>query len=366
MNRHSDSGKQARFGEAQESSSVGFVGERLIPAGGVRWQGYSHRQMWDMIMRSRPAELFARADQWQAAATRLEEANTALQQRLNTLLTTWQGPAAEAAATSQQRLLNWAQEAAVRASTIGMQLANYGNALVSARQRMPQPQHRWADLSFRDGDGANALDGVAGAHLLLQMMSNRLPTAQQAREAKREAVLIMQELEGNAADAERGMPQFTSAPPTTDGEPHPGHWPPQVPVGPDPVFGQSPRPVEPFDVGTTTAQFAGDPVGYGPGESRGSLPHGGGAVGGQPGPLGGGRAAGELGVLGKGVGIRPEPFGVLGQGGPAAGHGSGPFPGAAGARSDGDEDTEKPLADYIEPDDIFKDDRPVYPPVWGV
>jgi hypothetical protein len=224
--------KQAVFGEVIRNTATGGVADRIIPAGGVRWEGYSHRQMWDMIMRSQPDELFRSVDQWRSAAIRLEECNKTLQQRLNTLLVTWQGPAAQAAADSQQRLLNWAQEAATRASTVGTQLGNYGNALVSARLRMPQPQHRWAELDFRDGDGANALDGTAGAHLLLQMLSNRLPTAQQAREAKRGAIQIMRELEANAVEAERAMPQFSNAPNTTNEGPL--HREPPIPRPPLP------------------------------------------------------------------------------------------------------------------------------------
>lgn len=337
--------------------------KQTMVSGGVWWEGYTHRQMWDMIMRSKPAELFARADQWRAAADTLVDCNRTLQQRLNALLATWQGPAAAAAAASQQRLLNWAQEAATCASTVGAQLGNYGNALVSARLRMPQPQHRWAELSFRHDEGANVLDGTAGAHLLLQLLSDRLPTAQQARAAKRDAVQIMRELEGSAIEAERAMPQFTTAPPTTaplrPGPPHPS-YPLPLP-GQPPTFDADPPSFDgPTLIATTTAQAVGDPAGYGLGESRGFLPHG-----------GGGAAGGQVEVSGRGPGMGAGwpggavPGGWSAAGTAAAGSGGGFMPGAAGARTDGDKDTEKSLADYIEPDGIFTDNRPVSPPVWG-
>lgn len=356
-------------GEVRGNPSAGGLDTRVTPASGVRWEGYTHRQMWDMIMRSTPAELFARVDRWHGVATRLEEGNRLIQQRLNTLLATWRGPAAEAAAASQQRLLDWAQDAASRASVVGTQLGNYGNALVSARMRMPQPQHRWAELSFRDGDGAKALEGTAGAHLLLQMLSDRLPTAQQAREAKREAVVIMRELEGNAVEAERAMPGFTSAPTTgNEGLVEPSPRPP-VPVrpspGPDPLLTHGTQPAFGGAYVGTTAQAVGDSGGYGisggygMGESRGGIPHGGGAVGGQPGlvgrgPLGGGGVPGAAGL-----------GGAMARGG-AISPGSGFLPAPVGARTDGDEDKEKPLAEYLEDDGIFEDDRPWSRPVWGV
>jgi uncharacterized protein YukE len=366
MGKRAHNDKQAMVGEVRGNSSAGGL-DRL---GGVWWEGYSHRQMWDMIMRSRPAELFARADQWRAAADRLVECNRTIQQRLNALLATWQGPAAEAAAFSGQRLLDWAQEAATYASTVGTQLNNYGNALVSARLRMPQPQHRWAELSFRDGEGANALEGTAGAHILLQLLSDRLPTAQQARAAKRDAVQIMRELEGNATEAERAMPQFTSAPKTTyeaptrpvtpfpsDPSPSPGH---------SPIFDAGPLFDGTAPIATTTAQAMGDPAGYGSGDSRGFLSPGGGGVGG-----GGYGAGGQVGVSGRGSAMGAGRLGGVVPGGwaaagtAAASSRGGFMSGPVGARTDGDEDTTKPLADYIEPDGIFTDNRPVSPPVWG-
>ncbi|HEV2779012.1 MAG TPA: PPE domain-containing protein [Actinophytocola sp.] len=364
---HGDKGMVV--GKVRRVSSDSGLGDRIRPADGVHWEGYTHRQMWDMIMRSNPDDLFARVEQWRTVANTLLDRNRALQQRLNTLLDTWHGPAADAAAASQQRLLNWAQETVTRASAVGTQLGNYGNALVSARLRMPQPQHRWAELSFRDGEGANVLDGVPGAHLLLQMASDRLPTAQQAREAKREAVQIMRELEGNAVEAERAMPQFSDAPQTTTGT-EPNHqWRPQPTstlAGPGRPLIQDARPS--FD-GTTTAQVVGEPVGYGSGQSGGSHPYGRGGADPLAGraPLGGD----HLGVIGKSPLPQAGTPGGSVVGGSATraaapGLGGGLMPATAGGRSPEDEDTIKPLADYLEPEDIFMDDRPVSPPVWGV
>ena len=384
----SSSQAHAVIGTAHRESAVGGIHDAGIPVGDVRWEGYSHRRMWDMIMRSRPRGLFARADRWRAAADLLVEQNKFLQRKLNTLLATWQGPAAEAAARSQQALLDWAQEAATRASTVGIELGNYGNALVSARMRMPQPQQRAAELAFRDGDGAQVRDGTAGAHLLLQVLSDRLPTEQQAREAKWDAVRIMRELENDAQQAERAMPRFSAAPRTTnDAAPSPTPVPPGA--VPAPLPGPAPAPMPgPADVdgvvpATTSAQAFGQPTAAGAGEFRGTLTPPGVGPGSGPGDVvgrggspwgagaGGGAApGGVLGAPGRGglPGAGPSGGGAPGgTGGRAAvaGTGGGFVPGAGGAREDGDEDTAKPLADYLEGDDIFTDDRRVSPPVWG-
>lgn len=367
MGKRGHNDTHAVVGEVHGSPSAGGLGS----LSGVWWEGYTHRQLWDMIMRSNPAELFARADQWRTAAGKLVDCNRTIQQRLDALLATWRGPAAEAAAASGKRLLDWAQEAATSASTVGTQLSNYGNALVSARLRMPQPQHRWAELSFRGGEGANVLEGTAGAHILLQLMSDRLPTAQQARAAKRDAVQIMRELEQSAIEAQRAMPQFTSAPQTTnEASPHPvPHFPPYPSSSPGqpPIFDVQPSFDGTAPIATTTAQAVGDPAGYGSGDSRGFPSPGGGGYGGG-GQIGGGYGAGgPVGAPGRGPAMGAGWLGGVVPGGwsaaGAAGSGGGFIP--AGARTGGDEDTEKPLADYIEPDGIFTDNRPVSPPVWG-
>jgi hypothetical protein len=370
MREETHNNTEAVFGEVRTSTVEGFAGS-VIPIGGVVWEGYSHRKMWDMIMRANPDELFERVRQWHDVASRLAESNKIIQQRLNALLLSWQGPAAEAAAASQQRLLNWAQDAMTRASTVGTQLGNYGNALVSARQRMPQPQHRAAELNFRHDEGVTVLEGTAGAHMLLQMLSDRLPTAQQAREAKHDAVQIMRELEGNAVKAERAMPQFNDAPKTTKpGQPNPVQPRPWREPGPrapyhDPVSGSGwsiGDADSSFDgtasVGTSAAQAVSAPVGYGPGEIRGASPLG-------------GAGGGQMGVIDRGTPAGPGTFGASASGGLAArtapaGPGGGFLPAAVGGRSDGGEDTEKPLADYLEGDGLFTDDRPVAPPVLGI
>lgn len=76
------------IGRVREGATVGGV----TPASGVRWEGYRHAELWDMIMRSKPDELFARVDRWHAIADKLAECNEFLQKRLNVLLTTWRAP----------------------------------------------------------------------------------------------------------------------------------------------------------------------------------------------------------------------------------------------------------------------------------
>ncbi|MGB3437358.1 MAG: PPE domain-containing protein [Actinophytocola sp.] len=376
--------------ERRKAERYGIVDNGSVVSGlkgsddGVFWEGYSHQEMWGMIMRSEPSKLFERVDQWQRVAAKLEERNVQLQTELNNLLKTWQGPAAAAAAASQQKLLTWAQDAATRASTISTQLADYGNALVDARMRMPQPQHRQAELGFRDDEGATVQDGTVGAYKLLQLNSDRLPTEQQRREAKNEAVRVMQRLEKDADTAERAMPRFSPAPPVTVA---PDPAPPARPAPANPAIPDAPQDPGPqtppgmgspgFASGAPTApsavSFDAPGTGLGPGapESGGRPSYGDGRFG-PPGngPLGAGPFRGETGVLGErpvaGVGPVTQSVGASGMPGRPGngGHAPGVMPGSAGTR--GDEDKEKPLADYLDgPDDVFSVDQPAYPPVLG-
>jgi uncharacterized protein YukE len=375
--------------EPRKTERYGVVDNEPIVSGlkgsadGVFWEGYSHQEMWGMIMRSRPSELFERVDQWQQVAKKLEAYNKLLQEELSKLLTTWQGPAAAGAAASQQKLLSWAQDAATRASTISTQLANYGNALVDARMRMPQPQHRQAELDFRADEGTKVQDGAVGAYKLLQLNSDRLPTELERREAKNEAVRVMQRLERDATAAERAMPRFSAPPsvtaapdPAPPDSPRPGApQPPALPPSPDPQMPPSAAPPG-SPPGFQTTPAAASPAvpgtGLGPGvpDSGGRPPYGGGVGPLGNGPWSAGPFHGGTGVLGErpaaGLGQVTKPGGASAM--PVrpgtAGHAPGLMPGPASARSD--EDKEKPLADYLEgPGDVFSVDQPAYPPVLG-
>lgn len=384
--------KMVLVAEVVGSPSVGG----FLPAdpSGVRWEGYSHGDMWSMIMRARPDQLFARVDRWRAVAARLVEGNKGLQRELDALLRTWQGPAAAAAATSQQRLLDWAQEAATRADAVGARLGDYGNALVDARARMPQPQHRTAEMRFRDGEEVTVRDGAAGAHMLLQMLSDRLPSARETREAREEAMRVMRELEAEATRAEQAMPQFAAAPKTTNEAVPPPVWPGTDPDRPwtrpgGPTPGTFPPPLpEHASPTTTSAQAAGEYPGRGPNAFPGATPNGPGGQGALSGPGGGmltgagpyggsgqhqagahnqngPRAQGGMAGQGPVPGAKPQPAVPPSTRAGSAGGMNGFVPGGAGARADGDEDREKPLAAYLEADELFKDERPVSRAVWG-
>src|SRR5215207_4673969 len=107
--RRLGSGMPEQQGDRGQSGGRRRGRQRL---GHVRWEHFSHRHMWNMIMDARPDEVFERHREWRDLGRQLVEVNTAVQGQLNTLFTTWRGSAAMTAALGNTSLLAWAQEAA--------------------------------------------------------------------------------------------------------------------------------------------------------------------------------------------------------------------------------------------------------------
>jgi hypothetical protein len=361
--------------------------------GHVRWDGFGHRHMWNMIMDARPDDVFERHERWTKLGASLAEVNTAVQQTLNSLFESWRGSAAITAALSNTHVLGWAQEAAESVQQVGEQLGHYGNALVEARNRMPQPRHVYYERTFRAGDGATVLNGPENTYTLLQLADDQMYTLQERREAKQRAVEVMQAFEANAIDVRQQLgtipPLHGSIDPDGDGgSDDPSLIPSPGPGGVPPSWRPLPGDAGPAPTGSMGADpsFAGSGAGsggvggaggYGPGTGAlGMAGTGADAVTGGRGP--GGPFTGMAGPRGVGAGASAMGRGVgalpgQGVGAEAAARGAGagargggafypPFGGAGG----GEDDRDKPLAPYlVAEDDLFDDDRVVAPPVFG-
>jgi hypothetical protein len=370
--------------------------------GHVRWDGFDHRHLWNMVMDARPNDVFDRYERWTKLGARLTEVNEAVQGTLNTLFGSWRGAAAGTAALGNTGVLNWAQEAAETIQRAGEQLGHYGNALVDARNRMPQPRHVYYERSFRAGDGATVLNGPENIYTLLQLADDQMYTLRERREAKQRAVEVMRVFEADAIDVSQRLETI----PALQGSNNPDGDQSQVPVPPlDQSQGQGrqpfPLPVPDGDSAAWTAAAGANPTRAGTGAGAGTGGYGLGAGG-----LGaGGLGAGGFGVAdptadpvygGRGLGGRSGSRGVAagarlagrgagalaGQGAAAEaaaarGGAAGTRGGAAGTRGGAfcspgsgaggrDDDRDKPLAPFLVADgDLFADDRRVAPPVIG-
>lgn len=362
--------------------------------GHVRWEAFTHRHLWNMIMDAHPDEVFERHREWRELGRTLVDVNTTVQTELNTLFVSWRGSAAVTAAISNTNLLAWAQEAAETTQEVGEQLGNYGNALVEARKRMPQPRPVDAERAFHSGDSVEVLNGPENAYVLMALLDDNQYTDRQSREARLQAIEVMRAFEVDARRVETQVDQSYGTPPPTavtgGGGITPAVPPPPVPLPPSggPPPGVPPSPAYPGSPATTSQQGAG-PVATGSGVSgpAGIGGFGTGALGGAAAGAGagadavyGGRglagavgAGGGPGAMGRGIGGLPggaaaEGAAARGAAGAAGGSGRGgmlypPMGGGLGAR---DDDQEKRLAAYVvADDDLFDDDRPVAPPVFG-
>jgi len=347
--------------------------------GHVRWDGFDHRYLWNMIMDAHPNDVFDRHERWTKLGASLTVVNETVQQTLNTLFGSWRGSAAVTAALGNTRVLNWAQDAAESIQQAGEQLGHYGNALVEARNRMPQPRHVYYERAFRAGDGATVLSGPENVYTLLQLADDQMYTLQERREAKQRAVEVMRAFEADAIDVTRRLAPI----PELDGSNDPGGGedvhvePPPVPLpGPDGGAAST-------GAAGTNPSFAGaeaGPGGYGlgtggPGAADVTVaPRGlaGPFNGGVAGPFNGGVAAGTgragrgVGALaGRGAAAEAAAAEAVAARGAAGTRGGATFypSGGAGGRED---DRDKPLAPYlVAEDDLFADDRAVAPPVFG-
>lgn len=297
------------------------------PLGSVRWEGFTHRHMWNMIMDARPDDVFERYERWNRLGAELIEVNAVVQQQLNTLFTTWQGTAAMGAGASNARLLQWSQDVAETTQNIGEQLGTYGNALVEARKRMPQPRAMTNEQDFRAGDGTSGLTGQENAYLWFQLMSDHQATAAEREEARQGAIAVMQTFESDAVQVEREVSS------------RPYEWTPQavdrgygLVAGPEPTPDydggillpqDSTTPAGTTPAGTAPVGVGSGPPGYGgpggPGGVSGPGGSGPGGGGSGPGGYGPGGGAGSPGYVAPGGGAggpgRSVPGGVAGPGG---------------------------------------------------
>lgn len=388
MPRNHGAGWVGEIKAVRTGKPKGRKGKGPQKLGHVRWEGFSHKHMWNMIMRAQPDDVFRRHCDWNDIGRDLIGINKDIQVALNSLFQTWRGTASLTAALGNSQLLSWSQDSAEVTQVVGEELGCYGNALVDARKRMPQPRISNTERLFREGDGAVVPEGPENAFMLRQLLSDHLPSNKERRQAKADAVQVMRTFETEAVSVEHRLPTYSASPqvapltsPGPDGPVSPGPVPVPVPGG-DPgttTPGPLPLPLPGEPASTGAAGHSPMPGVDGPGAGR--LAGGIGGVGGLSGlgtgagadanyggrvPGGGGPLTGAgPGGLGPG-GAGAGQAGMAGAAAARGGGGGGFYPPMGGAGAGRDEEQEKRLASYIvADDDLFADDRPVSPPVFG-
>lgn len=372
--------------------------------GKANWNAYQHYELYNMIMKAEPRQMYERAEAWKDLSGNIEKTTTQVQKVMEQVMTGWQGQAAVNAGASTTRLMQWAGEASHTAGKVAANMSDYTDAVAHAQRHMPDPAFTTAEQRFRDGYTVMTTGGPADAVFLKQLTSDGMVSQQQAHARKAEAVAVMEEYESHSRNVHDEMPQFTDAGPTTKDQPPftptdtsggagggaggggaagPGFAGPGTGVGSSPSGNGSTTPagfVDPSFGSNGPGGFGngpGGPTGFGggPGSLNGgadSFRNGSGFGAGFPGGAGAaGGAAGAAAEMGAGGlagrgpgGVAGGPGGVLGGPGGTRG-GAGGFGGMPmGHGANGEEDGEH-TNKYDEGLDLFDDLPPAYPPVFG-
>ncbi|MFE2753088.1 PPE domain-containing protein [Actinosynnema sp. NPDC059335] len=362
--------------------------------GKINWRAYTHRQLWDMVKSANAAQMATRTYEWQRLAGDIDQATADVQKVVQTLVLSWRGPSAVAAAESASRLTKWAADASHRAFQVGTGLDGYTSAVEEAARAIPEPVHPDAERWFRAGYDVTTLDGPQGAYMLKQLLDDHLPDKREQQEAMDRAVRVMEQYEAASHGIGRQLPVFDDAP--TGAQPTPDHRPVPAPAAPTPTPVPAPwvepppsretPPVTspPPDVrpeGTTSVAAAGapaaagfgPPTGFGPGGGGfgqgpgghgpghgGGYGYGGYGAGGGPGAFGPGGSSGVLGAVPGGAAARGGVGPVVGAGGPQ-GFGMYPPGAAPGNREEDGEHRNR----YDQGLDLLDDLPPAFPPVLG-
>ncbi|HEX3588286.1 MAG TPA: PPE domain-containing protein [Pseudonocardiaceae bacterium] len=351
--------------------------------GHTHWEHYSHQQMWDMIMSADPKAVMGRATDMSDLAKAMGEDAEQVRSTLQTLLSSWSGPAADQTAAAIKPVLDWAAEAATTATEIAARMGHYAEAINTARTHMPAPVDYRQLNAVADGQTVTVSDLDVNAPELSAMAHGHTATAEQAAASKSKAVEVMRRYEHTSATAYHGMPTFSrppklpglvSQPPAPTMPPPPGPVPTQPPghdkTEPSPT---APASTLPSSVGATTpSSFVGplSPGGLGAAVGGGpGLVGTGGAIGG--GGIGAAGAVGASNPLVSGAAVGEGAMSTAGRMAAAEGElaaeqgGWGGFApmGGGGARSGQDgEHRDK----YAGKPDLFGELPPAFPPVLGL
>lgn len=293
---------------------------------GINWDWYSHPALYDMVMKARPDQMGERAQAWAKLGNHIKDTTGEVQDVVQALLVSWRGQAAVSAASSSTRLAEWADEASHRATEVGARLVSYAEAVERAQKKMPPPEFAYSEAAFNHDDDVMTTGGPSTAVQVRQFIDDQKPDFEKARDAKAEAVRVMQAYATQAQHVHDTMPApFDPGPSVT----HPDAVVPTPPPPPPPPPPLPPQPPEDGRGGS------GDPGNHDGTTPEGVIP----TTSGQPGsgPGGPGSAGtpgyGTVGVPGADGTRGPGYPGGFGVGGPGVGAGGGP--GARGGAGSG-------------------------------
>ncbi|MBO0840098.1 MAG: hypothetical protein J2O49_04680 [Sciscionella sp.] len=202
-----------RHGQRHASHTVAASHRHADDLTGIRWENYSHEQLYDMVMTGEPSRMSQYAESyWLGLAKQIQQHSADVHTAMRKLLTTWSGPAAEQSATSVNALTDWADKVAIASNNVYVQLTHHAWALDNARKDMPVPVPYNAMQSLKHGTVQVNLNDPSGAAELRSLATDMHVTRTASTQAKSKAVQVMRQYASASHGVRQWLPNFPAAP----------------------------------------------------------------------------------------------------------------------------------------------------------
>jgi len=231
---------------------------------GYRWEGYDHVALYEMVrVGAIGASVIARADPaWSDFITMMDESGDRIDQLQREVGVSWEGAAATTMAGSVSPLSQWVRDTSTAAGQTNSSLTQIADGFSRASYSMPEPVR----VPSRDGGIAGDFAGIVAG------MVDEDSAEYQARDAKQQAVELMNAYTVNNDDSVATAGTFTEPPRISTGA--------REPAGPGGRAGgviDGPAGDDPSSSGD--AEGSGNPRGTADGAVGGGSGNGGGGSG---------------------------------------------------------------------------------------
>lgn len=256
------------------------------------YEGYDHEQLYRMAKDNNvPAQVGDVSESWSKLANAMARFSDRLREQVTRTDAVWQGRSAEIARDYAADMSVWSEQTGRDAQLVSQQASQQSHLAAWTSRTMPEP--------VAAGENADMRQWLDDPAAMPELAEGTLARQQQRREAKAEAVRVMQEYDRGLEDAVSRQPRFTPPPrldlaggtaselPTTTataglGAAGGGGAPPGT-VGAPSVSAELPRAAGGDVSGRTSPAMPFHSGGAGPAVARGGA--------GVPGTAGGGNAA---------------------------------------------------------------------------
>lgn len=199
-----------------DTDHFGHHGDRYV-TGDVNWDGYELQSLVGMVASpADPSQVDTVAGLWRTNGAAITQGAENLSQSLTTLLSYWQGSAANQATAAVTNTANWITTVGETAGKLADSVEDAGGALRSAQSTMPSVSTTALVTSGFNpaaaGAGAATAAGPAGAATgaLMGGLTSMFDAGASDTAAKQQAVQTMQRYQQAATTIDTNTPQFAA------------------------------------------------------------------------------------------------------------------------------------------------------------